>query len=97
MTPSQLLSKHMGEVRRAMSRYPVRNPRVFGSAARGEDGETSDLDILVDAQHGTTFYDLARLEMELESILGCRVQVLTPGDLAPEVADRVRPDLRPMR
>jgi predicted nucleotidyltransferase len=51
---------------------------------------------LVDALPQTTFYDLADLEMELEGILGCKVDVRTPRELAPEVAERVAPDLRTM-
>jgi predicted nucleotidyltransferase len=97
MKPSASLSKNLDRVLEAISRYPVRNPRLFGSAARGEDAETSDLDILVEPDAHTTFYDLAELEMELESILGCRVEVLTPGGLAPDVRERMMSDLRPMQ
>jgi predicted nucleotidyltransferase len=45
------------------------NPRIFGSTARGDDAEGSDLDILIEAPPGTTLYDLARVELELESVL----------------------------
>ena len=97
MRPSASLSQHTKRIVEVISRYPVRNPRLFGSAARGEDTEESDIDILVDADPRTTYYDLARLEMELEGVLGCKVQVMTPGDLAPDIAKRVEPDLRPIR
>jgi predicted nucleotidyltransferase len=96
MKPSALIRQHMDSVREVISRFPVRNPRLFGSAARGDDGPESDVDILVDTLPETTFYDLADLEMELERLLGCKVQVQTPGGLAADVAERVRPDLRPM-
>ena len=72
------------------------NPRIFGSAARGEDIDGSDLDILVEAPPGATLYDLAQVEIELESVLGCKVEVLTKGFLAPDVAENVRPDLTPL-
>ena len=48
MRPSEALAKHRDEVREIIARYPVSNPRIFGSAARGEDTEGSDLDILVE-------------------------------------------------
>jgi uncharacterized protein len=96
MRPSTLLQQHIDQVREAISRYPVRNPRFFGSSARGDDRQDSDVDILVDPLPQTTFYDLADLEMELEDILGCKVDVRTPRELAPEVAERVAPDLRTM-
>lgn len=96
MTPSALVRHHIDRVREAISHYPVRNPRLFGSSARGEDRPDSDLDILVDPEPRTTLYDLAELEMELEAILGCKVDVRTPGDLAADVAERIAPDLRPV-
>jgi predicted nucleotidyltransferase len=72
------------------------NPRVFGSAARSEDTEKSDLDILIEAPPGTTLYDLARVELELEAVLGCKVEVLTKGFLAPDVAKNAEVDLIPI-
>ena len=96
MRPSVLVRQHIDQVKKAISHYPVRNPRLFGSSARGDDRQDSDVDILVDPLPQTTLYDLAELELELESILGCRVDVRTPGELAPEVAERVASDLRPM-
>jgi predicted nucleotidyltransferase len=50
----------------------MRNARVFGSTARGEDTDGSDLDILVEAPPGTQFYDLARIELQLEELLVAR-------------------------
>ncbi|MGC2781526.1 MAG: nucleotidyltransferase family protein [Bradyrhizobium sp.] len=94
MRPSTLVRRHIDRVKEAISRYPVRNPRLFGSSARGDDRQDSDVDILVDPLPQTTLYDLAELEMEIESILGCRVDVRTPGELAPDVAQRVAPDLQ---
>lgn len=98
MRPSALVRQHIVQMKEAISHYPVRNPRLFGSSARGDDRQDSDVDILVDPLPQTTLYDLAELELELEleSILGCKVDVRTPGELAPEVAERVASDLRPM-
>jgi predicted nucleotidyltransferase len=87
----------LDQVLEVISRYPVRNPKLFGSAARGEDSEISDLDILVEPEEKTTFYDLARLELELESILGCKVDISTPGGLASKVAKGMASDLKPLR
>jgi predicted nucleotidyltransferase len=96
MKPSTSLRRHIGRVLDVIARYPMTKPRLFGSTARGEDTEQSDLDILVDLNGHPSLYDLADLEMELESILDCKVQIITLGDLAPDVAERVAPDLRPM-
>jgi predicted nucleotidyltransferase len=75
----------------------MRNARLFGSAARGEDTEGSDLDILVEAAPGTSLFDLADVEIELEKLLGCRVEVTTRGFLAPDVAERAEADMIALR
>ena len=59
----------------------ARNLRVFGSVARGEEREDSDVDFLVTLEAGRTLLDLARLELELERILGHPVDVVTEGSL----------------
>ena len=81
MKPSEALARHRIKIREAAGRFSVANPRVFGSVARGHDQSSSDLDILVDALPGATMFDLGGLQFELEELLGCRVDVLTPGDL----------------
>ena len=96
MKPSEALRRHRDRVRAAIARSPFRNPRVFGSVARGEDSLQSDLDILVDPEEHASLYDLAQLERELESILGCKVDVLTPDSLADDVAARAHRDLTPI-
>lgn len=94
MRPSEALAKHSDEVLRIIAGYPVSTPRVFGSA-RGEDTEDSDLDILVDDCHASTF-DLAGLELELKALLRSHVDIRTLGDLATDVAGRVSYDLKPL-
>jgi hypothetical protein len=93
MKPSIALLAHRDEVREVLERFRMCNPRIFGSASRNEDTEKSDLDILVDAPAGASLYDLAQVELELEAILGCKVEVLTKGFMAPDVLDRVETDL----
>lgn len=55
--------------------------RVFGSVARGDDDERSDVDILVSLEQGRTLLDLAKLELRLEQLLGRKVDVVTEGSL----------------
>jgi hypothetical protein len=90
------MAKHSDQVRRILERFRMGNPKVFGSAARGDDTEGSDLDILVEAPPGATFYDLARVELELEGVLGCKVEVLTKNSLSPDVAKNAEADLTPI-
>jgi predicted nucleotidyltransferase len=76
-------------VRAAVARRRAANPRVFGSAVRGEDKEDSDLDVLVDALPGATLFDLGGLQMDLEEILGVSVDLLTPEDLPRRIREKI--------
>jgi predicted nucleotidyltransferase len=96
MRPSEVLEQNREFVREAVSRYPMRNPRIFGSVLYGTDNEDSDIDILVDAPLGTTFIDLIGLEQELQRKLGVPVQVLTPADLHRFFRDKVLAEAQPV-
>lgn len=61
----------------AAARHGARNLRVFGSVARGEVDDASDVDFLVEMEPGRTLGDLVELEQELSALLGCRVDVGT--------------------
>lgn len=64
-------------------RHGVMQLRVFGSASRGEAGPDSDIDLLVDFESPKGFFELLRLEDELEAFFGCPVDVVTEPGLSP--------------
>ena len=88
LKPSQALALYRHEIRRLVEQNRARNPRIFGSVLRGRDTEQSDLDVLVDPVPGTTLFDLGGLQFELQELLAVRVDLLTPGDLAPRSRER---------
>lgn len=57
--------------------------------ARGEDDRESDVDFLVELEAGRSLLDLGGLQMELEALLGCRVDVVTTRDLKARIRERV--------
>ncbi|WP_425463117.1 nucleotidyltransferase family protein [Marinobacter maritimus] len=69
---------------------------VFGSVARGDDGDTSDLDLLVDPLPGATLLDLGGLQDELQSLLKVKIDLVTPGDLPIRVRANVISEARPV-
>ena len=75
------LSDLSDAIRAAALENGARDVRVFGSVARGEEGEGSDVDILVTLEPGRTLLDLARLETRLEGLLGRPVDVVTEKGL----------------
>jgi uncharacterized protein len=94
MKPSEILALKRDAAREAVSRFRAANLRVFGSALHGRDREDSDLDLLVDALPGATLFDLGGLQMELEELLGVRVDLLTPGDLPEKFRGKVLAEAR---
>ena len=99
--PLKMLSGPVGRrVRRrrrdlvaAAAAHGVSGLRVFGSVARGEDRPDSDVDLLADLPPGMSLFGLARLQAELEGIVGTRVDLVPAADLKPEVRERAGRDL----
>jgi predicted nucleotidyltransferase len=83
-------------VRETVGRFRTANPRIFGSVLHGADHDGSDIDLLVDALPGATLFDLGGLQVELESLLGLHVDLLTPGDLPPKFRVKVLAEARPI-
>ena len=69
------------DIHRAAAESGATDVRVFGSVARGEERETSDVDFLVNLEPGRTLLDLARLELRLEALLARPVDVVTENGL----------------
>ena len=96
MKPSEALATHREEIRRDVAQNRACNPRIFGSVLRGEDTETSDLDLLVDATPEASLFDIARIQGELEDLLGLMVDVVTSNGLHPRMRDRVIAEAMPV-
>ncbi|MDO9449172.1 MAG: nucleotidyltransferase family protein [Rugosibacter sp.] len=96
MRPSIVLDLKRSAVREATSRFRTVNPRIFGSVLHGTDQDGSDLDLLVDALPGTTLFDLGGLQVELESLLGIPVDLMTPGDLPTKFRAQVLAEAQPV-
>jgi predicted nucleotidyltransferase len=78
--PSKLV-KHRDEVLALAARHGATNVRVFGSMARGQADEGSDIDLLVALEPGRTLFDVGGLAYDLEELLGCTVDVVTEAGL----------------
>jgi predicted nucleotidyltransferase len=96
MKPSEALEMHRDAVRELVAHYPVANPRVFGSVLHGTDRDGSDVDILVDDLPGTSLFDLGGLQVQLEELLGVRVDLLTPLDLPAKFREIVIAEASPV-
>jgi predicted nucleotidyltransferase len=89
----QLVRHKRRELVAAAAAHDVRNLRVFGSVARGEDRADSDVDLLADLPPGMGLIGLGRVQADLEAILGAKVDLVPASDLKPAVRERVEPEL----
>jgi len=89
MKPSKALNLYRQEIRRIVEQHHAHNPRVFGSVVHGDDADNSDLDLLVEPTFETTLLDIAKIQNQLQTLLGVPVDVLTPRALPKNFRDRV--------
>lgn len=96
MQTLDVLRKRRMEILAAATRHGARNVRVFGSVARGSDTSDSDIDLLVDFEPERSLYDLVGLQLDIESLLGRRTDVVTEGSLSTYLRERVLAEARPL-
>ena len=95
--PTRVVPEELaGELRSLGERYGVRNIRVFGSFARGEVGQGSDLDLLVEYVPGQSGFAFFRFCREAEERLGRKVDVATEEGLHPPIRERVLAEAVPL-
>jgi len=95
LTLDTLRRENKAEILRLAEIRGGRNVRVFGSVARGDNGENSDVDFLVEFEAGRTLLDLIGLKLDLEDLLGATVDVVTPNSLH-YVRERVLAEAKPL-
>lgn len=89
---TQLDERVIEQIRAILLRYGVTRAGIFGSFARGEAGETSDVDLLVEVPRGTTLLDMAGLGIELEEAVGRSVDLVTYESIHPRMRERILRD-----
>jgi len=89
MELNKLLKEKRQEILSLAARHGSTNVRVFGSVARGEADDASDLDVLVDLEPGRSLLDLGGLLMDLQQLLGRDVDVVTEKGLRARIRECV--------
>ena len=92
----EILGGKREDVLRLAGKHGALSVRVFGSVARGEADANSDIDFLVELEEGRSLFDLGGLLMDLQDLLGCKVDVVTPKGLHWYIRDRVCAEARPV-
>lgn len=90
MTPTlEYLRKFKPTIMETAAKYGVSNIRVFGSVARGEADEKSDIDFLVDLDSDSSLLDLMRFLGKLKDMLGDNVDVVPSDCVKKRIRNRV--------
>jgi len=92
----EVLKAKRAEILRLAALHGARNVRIFGSVARGEADAESDVDVLVDMEPGRSLLDLAGVLVDLEELLGCKVDVVTERGLRERIRERVLQEAVPL-
>lgn len=87
-----LLERNRDEIINMAHKYGANNVRICGSVARGEDTEVSDIDLLVQMEQGSSLLSLGMFLMDLQSLLGCKVDILTENGLKKRVREKILND-----
>jgi uncharacterized protein len=93
MDRQTILDRLNAEAPGLRKKYGVKSLAVFGSMARGDDREESDVDVLVTFEGAVTFRQFMGLKLDLEDMFGRPVDLATPDTLRPEIRPGVEKDL----
>jgi predicted nucleotidyltransferase len=96
MALEELLKEKRDAILCICAKHGARNVRVFGSVARGEADEQSDIDLLVEFDPGRSLLDHAALWLDLQDLLGCKVDVLSDRGIKPRIRERVLREAIPL-
>ncbi len=96
MSLQALVQEKREDILRIASEYGAYDVRIFGSVARGEDDEKSDIDFLVNMEKGRSLFDLGGLLMDLQDLLGRDVDVVTEKGLRERIRERVLREAIPL-
>lgn len=90
------LRKEREHIKKIAQKHGAGNIRVFGSISRGEEGPDSDIDFLVDFEADRSLFDLVGLKLELEELLGYKVDLVTEGGIHRLISSRVMKEAVPL-
>lgn len=90
------LRLHRDEIVQIARQYGISNVRVFGSVARGESDEHSDLDLLIDVAPGRGYFEMAGFALDVEQLMGVFTQVATPNGLKKRMKARILAEAVPL-
>jgi predicted nucleotidyltransferase len=96
MGTDEILKSKRGEILALATQRGIKNLRVFGSVARGQAGPDSDVDFLVDVEPGRTYLDMGAFLMDLQDLLGRKVDLVTERALHASIKSQILKEAVPL-
>jgi predicted nucleotidyltransferase len=96
MTLDQIIRDKSEDIKKIAGMHGAKNIRIFGSTVRGEESQESDIDFLVDIGEETSSWFPAGLILDLEKILGRRVEVVTENGLNHLLREQILNEAKPI-
>ena len=96
MITRETLRQKREEILAIGRRYGAHDIRIFGSVARGDAGESSDLDLIVRFDPDRSLFDHGGLLMDLQELLGVKVDVISEAGMRERFRDHVLKEAIPL-
>jgi hypothetical protein len=96
MGTDEIIKSNRNEILALATQRGIKNVRVFGSVARGQAGPDSDVDLLVDVEPGRTYLDMGAFLMDIQDLLGRKVDLVTERALHRSIKNRVLKEAVPL-
>ncbi len=96
MSRDELLSKYRDDILRIAAEHGARKIRIFGSFARGDAVEESDLDLLVQMEEERSLFDFIAFWQDVEDLLGFKVDVVSEGGISPYLREKILSEAIPI-
>ena len=93
---ARLVRKHRRQILAIAARHGINRVRLFGSVARGEDDQNSDVDILVRLEPGRSLLDHIAFKQYVQELLGVNVDVVSEGGVSPYIRKAVLKEAVPV-
>jgi len=94
MVTNKMDDKIIDKLTYILKKHGVKKIKIFGSYARGEQRDTSDLDVIVEFEKRKSLLELVGIEQELEDALGIKVDLLTRASISPYLIERIEKEAK---
>ncbi|MEQ1789659.1 MAG: nucleotidyltransferase family protein [Rickettsiales bacterium] len=96
ITLEQLRTQYKPQILELAKKHKVDNIRVFGSVARGDADEKSDIDLLCHLPEGSTVWEMAGMLYDLEELFKMEIDLVSDASLRPRVANTILSEAIPL-